>query len=264
MIPEEITLFRAAQAGDVKARNTIVAAYLGLVRSYARGMAQRGRGDFGDLVAAGVAGAGRGTSGLIRAIERFDLDRGLQFTTFAVPWIKVGMREWIAQEASTLSLQQSTRVQLIRRMQHQLRNELDREPTHVETSDALNSHWEAIGSATRTRPLTVERLCLSAEAAQERCATEDNGPNFMCPRPGIEQLIHNLEVREMVRAAVMRLPERERQVVTLRYGLGVGGGEMRKFAEVAEAMGLSVSRIEQISAAALKRLKPKLAEALHA
>jgi len=193
-----------------------------------------------------------GNLGLIRAIEKFEPERGFMFSTYAVWWIQQAMIRTIQNTRRTVRVPSHVCEQQIRyrRAENELARRLGRDPTS-----------EELGS----------ELGLSADAVEELASTLAPVRSLNAPAPGLEdveleELIREesdarpedgLEREELERALASlleSLPARERQVIDWRFGLS-GGDEPTTLGEIGKRLGLSRERVRQIEAAALSRLR---------
>jgi RNA polymerase sigma factor for flagellar operon FliA len=239
---------RAPVAPDPEtSREQIVERHLPLVHHVARKIhaAAPGRAELGDLISAG-------TMGLINAVESYDPERGLAFSTYAAPRIRGAilddLRRW---DHAPRSIRRKQRR--LGAAREGLSRTLQREPTAAETASAVGieletfHRWEAKAADAVQVPLDAP-----LDADKGRGATH---ADVLVGSTGAEvedHLNHAQEVERM-KSALQRLPERERLVLTLYYY------EELKLHEIAEVLDLTESRISQIRSKALKSLRAELA-----
>jgi RNA polymerase primary sigma factor len=248
---EELELSRRIEQGDLLAKDRMICANLRLVVSVARQYAPSAHGlPFLDLVQEGMLG-------LIRAVEKFDWRRGHRFSTYATWWIRQAVERARDGKADTIRLP----VNLVRRQRRILRAELqlaaglDRPPTDDEvaaTAELTVDEVRAVRDAARTVASLDRRLGDDGDDATFGELLGDE-------RPGPEELTQLRLRGDALRAALAQLPDRERLVVHLRYGLT--GAEPAPLREIGRRLGLTPERVRQIESAALHRLgrTPQLA-----
>ncbi len=243
----ETTLWEAYQTrGDTDARDRLLQDNLPLVRYLARKLWQRIRGklDIDDLVSAG-------TIGLIQAIDHFDPDRGLAFSTFATPRIRGAMldhlRLWDFVPRSVRKKQRS-----LHEARETLTTRLGREPTRVEVAAELGVELE---TACRWESDAADAVQVALDAP---LPGEGKRLTTMEVLPGetgeeADHAIAHREEVELLTEAMARLPERDRDVLALYYYEGL------KMHQIAEILGVTESRISQIRSKILKTLRADLA-----
>ena len=238
---------RYRATGDVAARGLLLDRYLGLVHHVAREFAARSAAaEVDDLVSAGALG-------LVRALDSFDRSRGLAFSTYAVQRIRGAIldelraRDWIPRSVRTKGRKIAAAVDLLGR-------ELGRAATPAEVAEALEldlaTYWEWRGAVDGGTMVSFEAAIPSAEG--RTLALEETLPDADAPLPGDE--LASEEERAGMRAALGRLPERERLVLSLYYY------EELNLRQIAEVLKVTESRISQIRSQALRRLRGHLSE----
>jgi RNA polymerase primary sigma factor len=242
---EELALARRAEGGDREARDKLITSNLRLVVSIAK--------RFHDSDIALLDLIQEGVLGLIRAVEKFDWRRGHRFSTYATWWIRHSVRRAIANRARLIRIPVhiADRQRKLARAEQQLAEKLGRMPGEDDLAAALHLPLAQVREA-REAPRAVDSLDrpITKEAGTpvgELVAAESPGP--------AEEVVVSLRTEALHRAlerAVAGLPEREREVVSLHFGLA--GEESLTLAEIGRRLGLSRERVRQIEAHALERL----------
>lgn len=239
--PERAALERTVADGR-EARRRFVEANQRLVMK----VAQRYRGsglDFEDLIQ-------EGNLGLIRAVERFDPERGLRFSTYAVWWIRQAIQRAIEERGRLIRLpgpaaEEATRLW---RVADQLAVDLERVPDLAEAARA--------SGLDTSRALELAQVTLrpvSLEAAVDGDGEVTLGDVLAGTFENPEGEVERAAVAEMIEHGLTRLPERARQVLELRYGLT--DGEPRTLTETGVALGISRERARHLEASALRSLR---------
>jgi RNA polymerase primary sigma factor len=241
---EELNLSRRAKAGDERARQRLIKKNLRLVVSVAK--KYRGYGlPFEDLIQ-------EGNIGLIKAVEKYDPDRGFRFSTYATWWIRQAVQRSVIDKGRTIRVpvHMAERIRKMGKAFGELLSEYGRDPTEGEIAGYLEWSVEEVRAATRaTSDATSLNKALGAEegAAELMDVVEDP---HVSETP--DTVIQEMETAGLW-AAVGRLPERARYVLVRRYALD--GREKSTLADLAEELDLSRERIRQIQSEAERLLQ---------
>ncbi|MEA2459632.1 MAG: polymerase primary sigma factor [Thermoleophilaceae bacterium] len=239
---EEVELAKRIEEGDPAAKERMINSNLRLVVS----LAKRYQGQdlpLLDLIQEGILG-------LIRAAEKFDWRRGYKFSTYATFWIRQAIQRGIANKARTIRIPVhiGQRERKIARVSRELQASLGRPPSD-----------EEIAEAAEIKVADIEELRDAARAVTslDRPIGEDGEAAFgdLLPSDALEpeeEVDISLRSEALMRA-LDQLPDREREVVKLRFGVN-GTGEPTPLRETGRRMGLSPERVRQLEGKALKRL----------
>lgn len=239
---ERRRLRRAVEAGE-KARQQLITANLRLVVSIAKRFV-RPTMPLADAIQSG-------NIGLMRAVERFDHARGFKFSTYATWWIRQAISRAVAEESRNIRLPAHTieHIHRIQRAQNELMQSLQREPTTEEIADRLGDPTERVAELIHLASDTTSLDQPSRDDSDLTYADRIPSATAVDPSDSIERD----QLREAVRHVLQDLPEREQEVMRMRFG--IDGSDGATLEEVGNAFNITRERVRQIEVRTLSRLR---------
>lgn len=226
---EQVILARRVAAGDTAARDRMISLNIRLVVHWARRYQHRGV-DLPDLVQEGMLG-------LMRAVDKFDAERGYRFSTYASWWVRQALQRAVqSQRTIRIPVEAAEKAASLEAASSALEGRLGRSPSFEELADALGTTTEAIRRIPRLPRITVS-LDQPADADAEVTIGDLVG---RWDEEGFEA-VENERAFEPLRHAVDDLPELEREVVKLRFGFADGTPVSQT--ETARKLGIGVQRV---------------------
>ncbi len=238
---EEVELAKRIERGDLEAKERMINSNLRLVVSQARRFQGQGL-PMGDLVQEGMLG-------LIRAVEKFDWRKGFKFSTYAVLWIKQSIQRGLANSGSTIRIPVhiGQRERKVKKHERELAVKLGRQPTVPELAESTELPEDQVREA-----LELNKHLASLDQGVGEDGETALGDLLPSDRPEPEEEVVNALGDARVREVVGRLPEEERNVITLRFGLM--GDEPASVREAGAQLGVSTEHARRLEEQALRRL----------
>jgi RNA polymerase primary sigma factor len=238
---EEVELAKRIERGDRAAKERMITSNLRLVVSIARRYQTQGI-TLGDLIQEGVIG-------LIRATEKFDWRKGFKFSTYATWWIRQAVQRGVANKARTIRIPVHVveREQKVTRTERELSAKLGRAPSDEEIAEGAKLPLAQVREVRE-----AARAVASTDAPIGADGDTSFGDLFAAGGPTTEDEVDATIRGDAVRRAVAKLPDRQRDVISLRFGL-VGDGP-NSLEQIGKQLGITRERVRQIEADALRRL----------
>jgi RNA polymerase primary sigma factor len=240
---EEVDLGRRVQKGDKDARDQMIRSNLRLVISIAKRYVNLGI-PLSDLIE-------EGNIGLMRSVDKFDPEKGYRFSTYAAWWIKQGISRSIIDQGKMIRVPVYMNEEIVkyRKAVETLTHKLGRKPQMGEVAKKMQLTVDKVKELDQaiTKMSSLDAPIGEEGDGQVKDIIEDE--SLVAPDEQLEMFLN----KERARDILQQLDERERQIITMRYGLETG--ESKTLAEIAEVMGVSRERVRQLEGSIIKKLR---------
>jgi RNA polymerase primary sigma factor len=243
---QEIALAKKIKGGDTNARNEMIQSYLRLVVTIAEDYVNLGL-PLADLISEGAIG-------LTKAVGRFDPAKGAKVSTYAALWIKQSITAALSNQVKTIRLpiHLVQKVSKVRRLALELANDLGREPTDDELAEELGLPAGRVAELRNSfaPPASLDAPIDDGESTElsEIIVDEQTHTSY--------DSVRDQDLRAHLKTALQVLDERERKIVSQRFGLD--GGQPKTFDQIGELIGLTRERIHQLQQSAVSKLRRAL------
>ena len=248
---EEVELAKRIKEGDSDAKDELIQCNLKLVVSIAKHYVNRGM-DFLDLIQ-------EGNLGLMKAVDKFDFERGFKFSTYATWWIRQAITRALADQARTIRIpvHMVETINKITRASRKLTQELNRDPTAEEIAEELKKSSNTILTGSKIRD--IQQMALDPLSLEKPVGEEDDSHigDFVVDKDNLSpvEYANQSMLADRIDKELSQLTDREERVIRLRYGLD--DGRNHTLEEVGKEFNVTRERIRQIESKAMSKLRKK-------